>query len=605
MENINSLLAMAISEILIIILFLIIYFTQKKKSQLKTAFLSFLAFIFIWILGSLLQICFQKSSIDPFQFEKISGIGVHFSPVAFLALCVIFAQTKIKIKRIHFAYFIIPTISTILSLTNEHHNLMFVNYSTDMNNIIYGNFFTIHSIYSYGLYFIGMIYLLRYSIKNAGFFSKQSSLLFIGSMIPLLLNLLGTFKIIPISTYTTPIAFVFTSLFYSFAIFKFKFISSSPIALQRIVDRISDSYIILDENYNITDFNKTFLTTFSFKDDQIRGKNIFSLSNNKNNFSIDNNIFKENFEDIKNSDKTVHFEQSVNIISKTFSVEINNIFNKNSFLGILILFKDITQHKTDMKTIQENQDILIEQERLASLGQMIGGIAHNLKTPIFSVAGGLEGLSDLVKEYDASIDNESVTNEDMHDIAEDMRIWIEKLRGHISYMSDVITAVKGQTIALADNAAVDFSVAELFKRVDILMKHEIKNALATLEIQNHVGDMDILTGNINGLVQIINNIISNAIEAYGNNYTDKKIELIATRSRNSVTIAIKDYGPGISETAQKKLFKEMITTKGKNGTGLGMFMSYSNIKAHFNGNLTYETELGKGTTFFITLPIKD
>ena len=49
----------------------------------------------------------------------------------------------------------------------------------------------------------------------------------------------------------------------------------------------------------------------------------------------------------------------------------------------------------------------------------------------------------------------------------------------------------------------------------------------------------------------------------------------------------------------------MITTKGKNGTGLGMFMSYSNIKAHFNGNLTYETELGKGTTFYIILPIKN
>lgn len=258
-----------------------------------------------------------------------------------------------------------------------------------------------------------------------------------------------------------------------------------------------------------------------------------------------------------------------------------------------------------LKEIQNNQDMLIEQERLASLGQMIGGIAHNLKTPIFSVAGGLEGLSDLIKEYDASIDNASVTNEDMHDIAKDMQEWVEKLRGHISYMSDVITTVKGQTVTMADNASIEFSVAELFKRVDILMKHELKNSLATLEIQNTVGDSDLLTGNINSLVQIINNIISNAIEAYGTQYTDKIIELTATRNDNTILISIKDYGPGIPEVAQKKLFKEMITTKGKNGTGLGMFMSYSNIKAHFSGNLTYETELGKGTTFYITLPIKN
>lgn len=228
---------------------------------------------------------------------------------------------------------------------------------------------------------------------------------------------------------------------------------------------------------------------------------------------------------------------------------------------------------------------------------MIGGIAHNLKTPIFSVAGGLEGLSDLINEYDASIDNESVTNEDMHDIAKDMREWIEKLKGHISYMSDVITTVKGQTVTLSDNESIDFSVTELFKRVDILMKHEIKNALATLEIQNNVGDADLLTGNINGLVQIINNIISNSIEAYGKNYTDKKIELVANIRNDTIVISIKDYGPGISEVAQKKLFKEMITTKGKNGTGLGMFMSYSNIKAHFSGDLTYETEARKRHLF--------
>lgn len=196
-----------------------------------------------------------------------------------------------------------------------------------------------------------------------------------------------------------------------------------------------------------------------------------------------------------------------------------------------------------------------------------------------------------------------VTPEDMHDIAKDMREWIEKLKGHISYMSDVITTVKGQTVTLADNATIDFSITELFKRIDILMKHEIKNALATLEIENNVGDSDLLSGNINSLVQIINNIISNSIEAYGTQYTDKKIELTANRKNNNIVISIQDYGPGIPEIAQKKLFKEMITTKGKNGTGLGMFMSYSNIKAHFSGDLTFETELGKGTTFYITLPI--
>ncbi len=297
-----------------------------------------------------------------------------------------------------------------------------------------------------------------------------------------------------------------------------------------------------------------------------------------------------------------HIIEENDYTSKTFLPILSN----DEFGDLAYSYNKIEElTNLHLKEIQNNQDILVEQERLASLGQMIGGIAHNLKTPIFSVAGGLEGLSDLINEYDASIEAPSVTNEDMHDIAKDMREWIEKLKGHISYMSDVITTVKGQTTTLADNAIVDFSITELFKRVDILMKHEIKNALATLKIENNVGDADLLSGNINSLVQIINNIISNSIEAYSNQYKDKKIELTAIQNNHNIIISVKDYGPGISPTAQEKLFKEMITTKGKNGTGLGMFMSYSNIKAHFNGDLTYETELGKGTTFYITLPIKN
>src|SRR5699024_10504415 len=100
----------------------------------------------------------------------------------------------------------------------------------------------------------------------------------------------------------------------------------------------------------------------------------------------------------------------------------------------------------DLKTIQNNQNILMERERLASLGQLIGGIAHNLKTPIMSIAGAAEGLSDLVKEYEVSIGDPEVTIEDHHAIAKDMKDWIEKTRSYTEYMSDVITAVKGQAV---------------------------------------------------------------------------------------------------------------------------------------------------------------
>ena len=302
------------------------------------------------------------------------------------------------------------------------------------------------------------------------------------------------------------------------------------------------------------------------------------------------------------------FKYDITVISEKFTnmskhlngdIENNLVATSNDEIGDLCKAYNEIQELT-----KNNQDMLIEKERLASLGQMIGGIAHNLKTPIFSISGGLEGLSDLIKEYDTSIEDPTVNNKDMHDIAKDMNEWIIKLKEHVSYMSDVITAVKGQAVTLSEDNVQDFNVDELFKYVDILMKHELKNSLTTLNITNNVNNSIMIHGNINGLVQVINNIISNAIEAY-NKEPNKEINLKSSvTSNNKILIEIQDFGPGLPEEVKDKLFKEMITTKGKDGTGLGLFMSYSNIKAQFNGNLYFESEPQEGTTFYIEIPIE-
>lgn len=244
----------------------------------------------------------------------------------------------------------------------------------------------------------------------------------------------------------------------------------------------------------------------------------------------------------------------------------------------------------------------MEQERLATLGQMVGGIAHNLKTPIMSISGASEGLKDLIKEYDSSIEDPEVNFKDHHEIAADMRNWIEKIDNYTEYMSDIITTVKGQAVTLANQEIVSFTIEELVKRVDILMKHELKHSLITMNIHMNIDSTLTLHGDINSLIQVLNNLISNAIQSY-DGAENQNIDLNFDIIDNKLVISIKDYGKGIPEDVQNKLFKEMITTKGKNGTGLGLFMSYSNIRAHFNGNIKFESKLGKGTTFSVILPI--
>lgn len=589
---------------IISIIFMMLYIRRKiKNNQINKVFFYDLICIFIISFGVLTQsIGYYIFDINPYYFEYFIYIGTCFLPIAIFFTGLVFANTKIKFKKWYLLLFIIPIVSLIMIWTNNYHHLFYEKYSINMAEMVPGPYSTVHVVYNFILYAIGLITLSRYSIKNSGFFSKQAILFTIAALIPTVPNFLSAFGIITISVYMTPILFTITILLCAFAIFKFDFLKVTPIAMQRIVDRMSDSFLVINEDGNITDFNDTLLRTFKLKAENVRNANFVKFVQSKNLNEINTEFIKPILDKCKTSSDTNLIKREMQINGKYFNIEANGIFSKNEFLGTLVLLKDVTQHVQDRTTIENNQNILMERDRLASLGQLIGGIAHNLKTPIMSISGAAEGLTDLVKEYDASVGDPEVTVQDHHDIAKDMSEWITKIREYTEYMSDVITAVKGQAVTMSEEQAVTFNLDELVKRVNILMKHELKNALVEMNVQMKTDANTILKGNINSLVQVINNMISNAIQSYGGK-PDNKINLIIDKSDNDVIISVQDFGSGLPEEVQEKLFKEMITTKGKNGTGLGLFMSYSTIRAHFNGNIDFETEKGKGTTFNITLPV--
>lgn len=603
LDKISIPLFLLILSALSIVITLIYVLRTKGRSQLKTIFCVDLICVLVIGLGVIFQDILSKNfNWNPWNFEKFIYIGTCFLPVAIFFTGLIFAKTKITFKKRYLLFFIVPALSLIVLWTNDYHHLFYKTYSyLYLSDCEVGPYMIIHNIYSYTLLLLGVLQMIKATSKNSGFFSKQSLLIVVGISIPLITNILGTLKIISMTVYITPISFAFTMLFFALSIFKFKFLGVAPVALQTIVNRISDSYLVLNENLLITDFNSTFLKTFNLSASDIREKNILEFLSTHKQYDMNLPKLENSLNRVKHSSETIVFEQHFKKINKYFTVEINNILVKGNSLGILMLFKDITQHKLDMQALKDNQDILIERERLASLGQLIGGIAHNLKSPIMSISGATEGLIDLIKEYEESIVDKDVTIDDHLAIASDMKDWISKIKSYLEYMSDIITAVKGQAVALSENTVDSFTVEELTKRVDILMKHELKKALITLNLDLKVPTSLMIHGNINGLVQVINNMISNAIQAYKGK-EGQTIDLIITQEKNDVIVSVRDYAGGLPKEVQEKLFKEMITTKGKDGTGIGLFMSYSNIRAHFNGDITYSTEEGKGTIFNIILP---
>ena len=174
------------------------------------------------------------------------------------------------------------------------------------------------------------------------------------------------------------------------------------------------------------------------------------------------------------NEKNINLNKKLIVTSEDELADLSLAFNQTQLFT-----------KNNIKQIRDNQSMLMESERLASLGQLIGGIAHNLKTPIMSISGAAEGLTDLVKEYDSSIDDPEVNSQDHHDIAKDMSDWIEKIKEYTAYMSDIITAVKGQAVTLSETDNVTFDIEELLKRViSMLLEEKIGKEKAEELISN-------------------------------------------------------------------------------------------------------------------------
>lgn len=288
------------------------------------------------------------------------------------------------------------------------------------------------------------------------------------------------------------------------------------------------------------------------------------------------------------NEETIDYNQKIAVLSNDEVGDLTISFNK-----ILDLER---KHVNDM---ERNQEILVEQERLSSLGQMIGGIAHNLKTPIMSISGASQAIKDLIKEYDMSISNSEVTPEDHHEIAKEMEDWNSKIKVYLEYMTEIIDAAKGQAVSMNASTITEFSIEELIARVKILMKEQLMHRNCKLNLNIDVDKNTYITGEISALIQVLNNLIINAIDAYEN--APGEINLMAYSKDENIYIIVEDFAGGIPESVQKKLFKQMITTKGKAGTGLGLYMCYSTIKGKFNGEMSFETEVGKGTRFIIVL----
>lgn len=586
--------------------------TEKPKLIQRLYYMVSVLFLF-WLCG-LVAIRFT----DPanlkllYVWDSLMYIGGAFLAVFALLIALTFVRGWEKVPRVCGLLCIIPTITVIMAWTNPLHHLLYRQFSLINSQMEFGPYIYVNGVYSYLCLVAATAIMVHFAVKNRNrLYTIQVLLLSLGNIAPLIVNSLGIFEVTEMSIVATPMSFVVTILLTGIAIYKLHLLDIKPVGIQHVLNWISDCYVILSDSGLVISYNKPFQEVFGGRygiKERVNLNDCVKEEDIEHKTPIYNLLMS--MQSCRETGSIVSYEQAVGreingeYVKQYYIVDITPLTISEKLSGFVVLFKDVTQIKRSMQQLQDGQSRMIEQERLAFLGQMAGGLAHNLKTPIMSISGCTAAVENLIEECESSLGDEEVTPEDFREIYGEMREWLERSMDACAYMSEIISAIKGQAANVTTSATIAFSLDELIKRSSLLVRHELLSSKCRLETESRLEQDAFLQGDINNLIQVLNNLLSNAIYAQ-NEKGGGEITVVADRTDTDLRVYVKDTGPGLDPRVRQRLFKEMTTNKGAGGTGLGLYISNAVIRGKFSGRMWAEDNPGGGAVMGFSIPLEN
>jgi signal transduction histidine kinase len=255
------------------------------------------------------------------------------------------------------------------------------------------------------------------------------------------------------------------------------------------------------------------------------------------------------------------------------------------------------------RELQHSQESLVRSEKMAALGRLTAGIAHEMNTPLGASMNSLSLLHSLVDEYQQSIDDPSVTGHDHQEIATEMGQLVQSTRQWVDKASSHIRSLKAHTRDLHRNQQVEFSILQTIEETHSLLSNRLRLSQSTLTV-TCMAATPIVYGDPGKLGQVLTNLVANAIDAYkGTGKNGGDIHIKVTEPDDTIEIAVSDQGCGIAPEHLEKIFDELFSTKPLGeGTGLGLSISRDILSSFFDGTIDVKSTLGQGTTFTLRLP---
>lgn len=257
------------------------------------------------------------------------------------------------------------------------------------------------------------------------------------------------------------------------------------------------------------------------------------------------------------------------------------------------------------REVQHSQENLLRAEKMAALGRLTAGIAHEMNTPLGASLTSLKLLQELVEEYQSSLGDPSVNLGDHQDIAAEMnrlvhatQQWVEKAAVHIR-------SLRTHTRDLQNGESRPFSLMQVIDDTGMLLSHRLRLSQCSLIVSCTAAN-PILSGDPGKLGQVFTNLIVNAIDAYHGQKDGKgEIFVEVSESNGMLEIRVRDHGSGIPQEHIERIFEEFFSTKPLGeGTGLGLSIARDIVMNFFGGSLSVSSQPGRGSEFCLRIPRK-
>jgi len=356
-------------------------------------------------------------------------------------------------------------------------------------------------------------------------------------------------------------------------------------SVKTILENAGDPIHILDFDGNVFMCSDSFVSSLGYSKEETKKLNVSDW---------DANFDPKNIPDLMQETKTfeaVHTRKD----GTTFPVEIKTtgvVLNDKVYL--YAASRDITERKISQEQLRQKDMLLYQQSKMASMGEMIGNIAHQWRQPLSVISTSVTGLGVKI-EYGLKFnENELLTN-------------LNRVNDTVQYLSKTIDDfqdyLKPQQL---DN---EFNIKDIvLKNLEMFGKAFSNN---DIEIIMDMEDV-VIKNSQNELLQVIINILNNAKDVLKELREEDRMIFISLYTQNNHAIlSIKDNAFGVPDEVMPKIFDAYFTTKNQSqGTGLGLYMSYQIITNRFKGNIEvvnetylYKEKEYKGANFKIIIPL--